>query len=418
MTAFIRKGDYDDRITHRSPLNKPFVRTRVTWLSYILFAYFGLGVSLLGPLMPFIAEKLELTFTEVGYHLMLLGSGGLIIGLIGSQVVTRFGTNRITWSATILIAVGLIGVIFGSSLPVTLACTVLYSVGLASVFQNAVAAVAHAHPHDSAKAFSEANIFAGITPIAGPLLIGLLAASAFRWQATALLAPLFLILIAITFRGVSLSMTATQHKSARPDDNRRLPLLFWMFGVLFLLSASVELLISAWGANFLVNAVGYAPSTAAALVSVFAVAIVLGRMVGRRLLNAMSEFRLLMLSLLWTLLAFPLFWLSPLPLLNVVGLFLVGLGVGNLSPLVQSAALSAAGPATNRASARLAFFPALGVVITLQLMGILADGIGIQRAYSIEIVLLLAFIIIAWNANRIRRAIPPFSLTPSPADPL
>ncbi len=38
-------------------LSNPFVRTRYTWLSYTLLACFGFGLSLVGPIMPFLAAK-------------------------------------------------------------------------------------------------------------------------------------------------------------------------------------------------------------------------------------------------------------------------------------------------------------------------------------------------------------------------
>ena len=72
-----------------------------------------------------------------------------------------------------------------------------------------------------------------------------------------------------------------------------MPTLFWVFGILMFLGVTVEFLTTSWSANFLATVVGYPPSTAAALVSVFAVAIVLGRLAGRRLLDFMPESRLL-----------------------------------------------------------------------------------------------------------------------------
>jgi fucose permease len=92
------------------------------------------------------------------------------------------------------------------------------------------------------------------------------------------------------------------------------------------LSVAIEWLISALGASFLTTVVGFELGTSAALMSVFAVAIVLGRMIGRRWLDYMTESQLLILSLVWVLLSFPIYWLSTLPILNVVGMFLIGLG--------------------------------------------------------------------------------------------
>jgi len=170
------------------------------------------------------------------------------------------------------------------------------------------------------------------------------------------------------------------------------------------LSVAIEWLISALGASFLTTVVGFELSTSAALMSVFAVAMLLGRLMGRRLLDYMTESQLLIFSLVWVLLSFPIYWLSTLPVLNVAGMFLIGLGVGNLAPLSTSGAMTSAGEATNRASARFGLFPPIAVLIMIQLFSILSDQYGIQRAYTFMIVLVIVAIATAVGTNRLRRA--------------
>jgi fucose permease len=169
------------------------------------------------------------------------------------------------------------------------------------------------------------------------------------------------------------------------------------------LSVGIENLISALGASFFNTVVGLDLSSSAAIMSVFAVAIVLGRMIGRYLLGLMTESLLLIMSLVWVLLTFPVYWLSTLPVLNVAGMFLVGLGVGNLAPLCISGAMTAASEGLNRASARFGLFPPLSIFIMVQLFTILSDQYGIQRAYTFMIVLVIVAIAIVASTNRLRR---------------
>ena len=378
----------------RTATGDVFVRSRVTLLGYFLMAYFAFEISLLGPLMPFIADKLQLTFTEVGYHFMLMGVGGLLSSLVGDRIAGRFGNNRTGWGGATLAWVALFGVTYGDSLSMTLVFTLLYSIGGGIVILIATATLAEAQPKYLTKAVSEGNIVGGIAMIAGPLLVGFVATSAPGWQAVAFLPLLFFGLISFFFRGTSLSIsTASHHRSDMPVETasvkQPLPPLFWIFGVLMFIGVAVEFLISAWGANFLTTVIGFAPSTSAALIGVFAVAVVLGRLAGRRLLEVMSESRLLILSMFWVVVCFPLYWLSPMPILNVVGLFLIGLGISNIPSLIIAGAMSAAGSQTNRASARFSMFPSLGNLVMLQLMGILADAFGIQGAYVLVIILML-----------------------------
>jgi MFS transporter, FHS family, L-fucose permease len=217
---------------------------------------------------------------------------------------------------------------------------------------------------------------------------------------------IFVGILKISFWGVSLPKQEKTSESTKDSDNRPLPLLFWVFGFMMFLSVAIEWMVSSLGASFLTTVVGFEVSTSASLLSVFAVAIVFGRLIGRRLLEVMSESKLLILSLVWVLLAFPIYWLGALPVVNVVGMFLIGLGVGNLAPLSTSAAMTAAGTATNRAGARFSMFPSLATVTMVQLLSILADQFGIQRAYALMIVVVIVAIVVAVSTNQLRKATP------------
>jgi predicted MFS family arabinose efflux permease len=385
-----------------------FARSRLAWLGYALTACFAFSLSLLGPIMPFLAAKIGLTFAQIGYHFTLMAVGVVFISLIGDKLAKRLGNEQMAWGGALLIGIALPGVTLGSSLMVTMPSIFLYGCGIGVVALISNTTIAISARQHAAKAYTEANIAAGILMVIGPILAGLIAKSPLGWQAIACLPLIFVGLLKIFFWNVSIPAALpgkdNTPKSAVDLDNRPLPPLFWVFGILMFFGVAIEWMVSSLGASFLTTVVGFEVSTAVALLSVFAVAIVLGRLIGRRLLEIMTESRLLILSLIWVLLTFPIYWLSTLPLLNVIGMFLIGLGVGNLVPLSMSGAMTVAGEATNRASARLGMFPSLATVTMVQLLSILADQFGIQRAYALMIVVVIVAIAVAASTNRLRRA--------------
>lgn len=387
-------------------LSHPFVRTRDIWLGYTLLACFGFALSLVGPLMPFLAAKMGLTFTQVGYHFTSMSAGIVFTSLIGDKIARRLGNDRIVWGAATLIGIALLGTTTGSFLAITLFSMFLYGCAVGAVFMIANTVIAISAGEHAAKAYTEANILAGLAMIMGPVLAGLISRSLLGWQSIAFLPLIFAGTLKIFFWDVRLPVVRSEQddssESVEQIDDRPLPLLFWVFGMLMFLSVGIENLISALGASFFTTVVGLDLSTSAAIMSVFAIAIVLGRMIGRYLLAVMTESRLLILSLAWVLLAFPMYWLSKLPALNIAGMFLVGLGVGNLAPLCISGAMTAAKEASNRASARFGLFPPLAIFILVQLFSILSDQYGIQRAYAFMIILVITSIVIVVNTNRLR----------------
>ncbi len=383
-----------------------FIRSRTTWLGYALMAYFGFALSLVGPAMPFIAERVGLTYTEVGYHFTLLAVGNLYISLIGDRIARRIGNTRLAWLGVLLTALAFVGFISGASLPLTLTFIFLYGAGIGTLALISIRAIADTKPQFATKAYTEANILGGAAMIVGPLLFGTIAKTALGWQTNALLPLLALLPVLLIFRGLPLPAPRQPAEAASPRQGKAapLPLMFWLFGVLMILAVAIEWLITSWSTSFLTSVVGYEPSTSAVLVSVYAAAIVLGRLAGRRLLDLMTEPRLMVVSLIWVLVSFPLYWLSSVPELTVLGLFLIGLGVGNLAPLSMSGAMAAASAARDRASARFGIFPSIANVTMLQIVGILADQFGIQNAYVVVPVVVIFAIAMALGTNRIRAA--------------
>jgi hypothetical protein len=65
--------------------------------------------------------------------------------------------------------------------------------------------------------------------------------------------------------------------------------------------------------------------------------------------------------------------------------------------------MTAAGEASNRASARFGLFPPISILIMVQLFSILSDQYGIQRAYTFMLVLVIGAISLLVSTNRLRK---------------
>jgi MFS family permease len=97
---------------------------------------------------------------------------------------------------------------------------------------------------------------------------------------------------------------------------------------------------------------------------------------------------LLYTSLAATAGGFLLFWLTALPALAVVGLFIAGLGVANLYPLSVALSLAAAPGREDQANSRSQLLGGLLVIGAPYLLGSLADPFGLTSAFAIEPVLI------------------------------
>jgi fucose permease len=145
-----------------------------------------------------------------------------------------------------------------------------------------------------------------------------------------------------------------------------------------------------WGATFFEQAVGFDKATAASVMSLFFGAIVLGRWLGSRLARSKASSTLLLLAQGITVLGFPLFWLAPAQILNMAGLFIAGVGIGNFYPMTLATAVGLVPHLPEQVSARLTLAMGLAGLIAPMALGWLADQMTIQQAYVIVAPLLIS----------------------------
>ena len=135
--------------------------------------------------------------------------------------------------------------------------------------------------------------------------------------------------------------------------------------------------------------------------SLFFGAIVLGRFVGSRLARSVESSTLLLVAQGITLIGFPLFWLASRGSLNVVGLIIAGVGIGNFYPMTLSIAVSTAPHLPEQVSARLTLAVGLAALVAPLVLGWLADRVAIQQAYTVVLPLLVAAGLVAVSAGKL-----------------
>jgi len=133
---------------------------------------------------------------------------------------------------------------------------------------------------------------------------------------------------------------------------------------------------------------------AAQAVSLFLAAMIVGRVAGSRLVQLFSARRVAVASVLIAGIGFLLFWATDTAILGLVGLFVTGLGVAGLYPLLLSLAIGVTSNDTVRASARTTLASGTAILALPLVLGRLADMVGIRPAYGIVGVLLIGIFLI------------------------
>jgi fucose permease len=379
--------------------NSPFVRDRFTWLAYLMLAYFAYLQAALGPLMPFLRDELNLNYTLAGLHFSAFALGMVLAGLSGDRLARRWGRWIVFWGGGAGMAAGALCLVLGSRVAVTVAGTFIMGWLGAFLLVMIQAGLSDRHAEARAVALTESNLGASISAGLAPVFVGGFQRLGLGGRGALVLAVLVLALIGARFLRVSIPDTRGASPRSGPAG-RGLPLSFWAYWLVIILCVSVEWCLVFWGADFLESSLGLSKVNAATTMSIFFLAMVLGRLSGSRLSRAVSSANLLLFALGISLAGFPIFWLARCAPLNIAGLFVAGFGVANLFPLTLSVAVGLDPTQSDMASARVSLGAGLAILIAPLALGWTADQVDIQNAYGIVALLLVWAIAVAVLARR------------------
>ncbi len=382
-------------------------RDGLTWLAYLLLAFYAYFLNILGPITPFLQEELRLSYTVSSLHFSAFAVGMLLTGFGGHLVVRRIGRWRALWLGAAGVSLNAALLVLGRQPAITIAASFLMGLVGSLILAIVPGALSDRHGELRAIALSEANILSSLVSTAAPLMVGLFARWFGSWRlalGVAALTPLVLFLRL----GKDAAPAAAADGPPPATDRRPLPALFWIYWLGLTLAVSVEFCMIFWSATYLEGELGMPKASAAQAVSLFLAAMILGRVAGRRLVGRFAPRGLVAASSLLALGGFLVFW-HPWPgssWASLAGLFVTGLGVANLYPLILSLAMGSAAERAVQASARTTLASGTAILTLPLLLGRLADVAGLRPAYAVVPLLLVFVLLTGLLARRLASARP------------
>jgi len=361
-------------------------RDQLTWLMYFMLAGLAYQQGILGPLMPFLRESLDMTYTQGGVLVTAIALGMILTGLTSERVAQRVGRRAMLWGGAVGFVVGSWALAFSSTFETAFAAVLFNSVAGAMTMATVNATLSDHHGPLRTSALAEANVAAALSSSASPWLIGLFQSSGLGWQWSLLVTLGIIAAIAAVYGRVPIPDMPPQ-ATAPGAGARRLPIGFWVYWLVAIGVVAFEWCFVVWGADYLAAVVGLEPPLASALMGVYLGAMVIGRFVGSWLTRRWPPAIVLPAALVLALLGFPLFWTALTPSLAVTGLFIAGLGVANLFPVTIGIAVGQAAGLTNTATARVSLAVGLAIFAAPLVLGNLADRFSLQTAFAIVPVL-------------------------------
>src|ERR671910_3709592 len=110
-------------------MTETFRRDRLTWLAYLLLAWFAYLQAAPGLVIGHLREELDLSYSTGGLHVAAFAGGSLVAGVVSERLERAIGRRGLFWSAAALMGAGAIGLTAGRVAGVTVGSLLLMGVG-------------------------------------------------------------------------------------------------------------------------------------------------------------------------------------------------------------------------------------------------------------------------------------------------
>lgn len=374
-------------------------RDSLVWMAFLLNGSFAFYLNGLGPLTPFLRSELGLSYTLGSLHFTAFALGLLLVSLFGYRLIRLTGARRALWAGGLGMSASIIILVLGHHPVQTIGACLLLGL-FCSLILSILPSVLSEHAGEArSAALTEYTLFASVVSAAAPLVVGFAAASSLGWRLALGLTALVPLALFALFGRIALPQ-GLEDEAKRTQTSLPLPRRYWAYWVLIVLSVSSEFCIVYWGSEYLTARLGMPKADSAQAIVLFIGGMILGRFLSSRLVRRIPLSILIPASALVALFGFALFWLPAASLPVLTGLFLSGLGIASLYPLLLSLAIGASGGQEVKAGSRASIASGVAILLLPLLLGGLADLLGIRPAYLVVPVLLLGVLMGLFRLNR------------------
>ncbi len=373
----------------------PRIRPRAKWTTFCYLATWGYMLYGLGNATPYLRDDLRLSAFEAGLHASALALGVLVAGATADVVGRRIGPSRLLDLSVAYFAVAALLIIVAPALPISLFGAFLLGMGGGTLTTQVNLQLSQFGQSQGRILLSQANAVSMIGAAVAPIAIGLAASVLHAWR-LAMLAPIVWV-VALTALRPRKGGASTSERPPKAS----LPRSYWLAWWLLVLGVAIEFSFVYWGSTVVILRTGVSTADATMLASLFVVGMVTVRvLVGSGVGAGRSPLTLLAGGLVAAIAGAGLTWISAVPVLSGIGLFVGGCGVSVQWPVGVTIAMHTAGAGQLQASARATLGSGLAILIAPAMLGLAGDAFGVAVAWPIIIGIAVCDLAVVAAANR------------------
>ena len=373
------------------------IRDRTTLLAYAQLGLLGWFVYGFGASLTLLRDDEGLTRTAASVLSIALAAGGTFGSFIAAPVVRRWSRGILLRGGAVCVAIGALLYISDGPLWLVTLGPFIGSLG-ASFCAVGVSAYLEARQGAAADAsLAEANLVASAASLLGILAIGIATTTVLGWRAGLLLLVVAVIVLEL-LRGRTLRPFDVGTEIESRGDAPRLPGLVWWAVITLILLTSVEITLLQWGPDLLRERGGLEAGSASTTIAAIVVGMIIGRLVGSRLVERVSSELVFGGSILFAAAAFAYTWLVTGAVPLIIGLVLIGVGIGMHFPLGIGRAMRASAGQPDRAAGWTSAGIGIMSGVAPFALAALADSWGVHNAFALMLVFFGAsFALLLWK---------------------
>ena len=222
-------------MVYRLTDDETFRRDRLTWVAYVVLAWFAYLQAAPGLVIGHLRDELGVSYSTGGLHVTAFAAGATIAGASAARLESGLGRRTLFWSAAALMGGGAIGLTAGRVVEVTIGSVLLMGLGGGLLLVTVQAALADHHGDRRAVAFAEANVAASIAYVALIGVLSLTAALHAGWRIALLVSLAVPVLAWWTNRRLAIDAPPPSHVV-----QGRLPGVFWLAGAMLFCTTAAE----------------------------------------------------------------------------------------------------------------------------------------------------------------------------------
>ena len=295
---------------------------------------FGIVLTTLGSILPSIMTRFGIDKAEAGSLFLLMTFGILAGSLVFGPLVDRYGYKGILLAATALIALGLEGIAFASSMGWLRIAVIVIGFGGGIINGGANALVADISIEERAADLSLLGVFFGLGAMGVPFALGVLIN---RYSQAALVAGVgALVLLPFAFMALAVFPAPKQAQGFPIADAGRLvrDRLLLLMGFMLFLESGIEITVGGWTSTFVTEVLAVRARNALIILSLYWLGMMLARVALGSILRRRSAFGVLYVCLTVALAGAALLLTTRSAGVAAAGVFMLGVGFAATFPIV------------------------------------------------------------------------------------